>query len=53
MVTDAEEKYSYDNDNVVPLLIYPEESDYKYYLSDPPSADPILEPVTPSKKPTK
>ena len=53
MAVETEVRYSYYEDSMVSLLIYPEDSDYKYSLSDPPSAYPTLEPVPPSKKPTK
>ena len=47
-----------DKESVTPLLIYPEDSveeenDPQESLSNPPSADPTLEPGPPIKEPAK
>ena len=58
MVTDTEGIGLEDKDIVRPTLIYPEDSNKKEEnplesLSYPPSAEPNLEPVPPSGKPTE
>ena len=53
MVTDMEESDSGNGGSVTPQFIYPEESNNEDSLSDPPSAEPTLEPGTPSEKYTK
>ena len=52
VVTDTDDSDLDDKDSVMPLLIYPENSEDEEYLRDPPSADPTTEPGTPSEKPT-
>ena len=53
MVIDMDYSNSDDEDIFMPPLIYPEDSDNKESLIDPPSAEPTPQPVTPIEKPTK
>ena len=53
MVTYTEESDSDDEGDIMPLLIYPEDSDNKEYPSNPPSTEPTPEPTPPSEKTTK
>ena len=53
MATDMDDSNSDDKDNVIPPLIYPEDSKNEESLSDPPSAEPTPETGTRIEKPTK
>ena len=53
VVIDTEDINPDDKYSVMPLLIFPEDSDNDDYLSDPLSADPTPEPRHPSEKPTE
>ena len=52
MVTNTVDSDLDNKDSVMPPLIYPEESDNKESLSDPPSAEPTPDPRPPRVKPT-
>ena len=51
VVTYTEEINSDDKDSMMPLLIYPEESNNEESLRDPTSVEPTPEPVPPNEKP--
>ena len=53
MVTETEDSNSDDKDSMMPPLIYPGDSNDEESLSNPPSAEPMLEPGTPSEKSTE
>ena len=52
MVTETEGSDSDDEDIVMPLLFYPEDSNKDDYSSKPPSTESTLDPGPPSEKPT-